>query len=58
MVKTISDKLRNSIENRVCESYSGRILIPSDIKKRYMKETLCDEPEAITEIIKISTRGY
>ena len=53
MVK-ISDKLKNSIKNRATESETGRILIPTDLKKKYSKETgIIDKDIINNNIIKI-----
>jgi len=50
----ISDKLKNSIKNRATESETGRILIPTDLKKRYSEETGITDKDIINNnIIKI-----
>jgi hypothetical protein len=54
MENELSEKLTNSVENRVTESHTGKVRMPKDIIKRVMSELgLTEEYEARDYILQI-----
>lgn len=56
----ITEKLKESIMNRCNESITGRIIVPTDILNKYIKETGKENEDRFlvkSEIIEIATAG-